>query len=164
MTPNMRGIYAAAVCLAAVTSVGTAHAQTKIGVWDVKIDKDCAISQEWKTDSKDTAGIILAYTSKGQAMVLMFSDSAWKLKEKEDLNISLSVDKKWGDKVPGAAIDKTMAVVGIPATSKAIEALMNGRELYMEIDGKGDDYAYTYYLDDTRKAISALEACRAQAQ
>jgi hypothetical protein len=160
----MRGIFAAAACVAAFVSVGTAHAQTKIGVWDVKIDKDCAISQEWKTESKDTATIALAYTNKGQAMVLIFGDSAWKLKEKEDLTISLSVDKKWSDKVPGAAIDKTMAVVGIPATSKAIDALMNGRELYMEIDGKSDDYAYTYYLDDTRKAISALEACRAQAQ
>ncbi|PWC37427.1 hypothetical protein [Azospirillum sp. TSO35-2] len=160
----MRGIIAAAAGVAALFSIGTAHAQTKIGVWTVKIDKDCSITQEWKTDSKDTAVVGLAYTNKGQAMVMIFGDSSWKLKEKEDLTISLSVDKKWSDKFPGAAIDKTMAAVGIPATSKAIDALMNGRELYMEIDGKSDDYAYTYYLDDTRKAISALEACRAQAQ
>lgn len=160
----MRAIFAAVAGMATLTSVAIAQADTKIGVWSVKIDKDCAITQEWKTDSKDTAGIGLAYTAKGQAMVMVFSDSSWKLKEKESLSISLAVDKKWSETVSGTAVDKTMAAVGIPATSNAINALMSGKELYMEMDGKSDDYAYTYYLDDTRKAISALEACRAQAE
>ncbi|WP_372399615.1 hypothetical protein ABMY26_28815 [Azospirillum sp. HJ39] len=160
----MRVIFAAVAGMATLTSVSIAQADTKIGVWSVKIDKDCAITQEWKTDSKDTAGIGLAYTAKGQAMVMVFSDSSWKLKEKESLSISLAVDKKWSETVSGTAVDKTMAAVGIPATSNAINALMSGKELYMEMDGKSDDYAYTYYLDDTRKAISALEACRAQAE
>lgn len=160
----MRGILAAFAGMAVLASVATAQADTKIGVWTVQLDKDCAISQEWKTDSKDTAGVGLAYTNQGQAMVMVFRDTGWKLKEKETLAISLSVDKSWSEKVQGVAVDNTMAAVGLPASATAINALMNGKELYMEMDGKSDDYAYTYYLDDTRKAISALDACRTQAK
>jgi len=133
-------------------------------VWTVSIDKGCGMFQEWKTETKDTAKVGLGYMNKGKDIVLAFSDSSWAFKKDEEFTVSLGVDKGWKGKVPGAAVDKTTAVAVLPASSDAINALMNGRELFMEVDGKSDDYGYTYYLDDTRKAIAALDACRAQAE
>lgn len=149
--------------LAGLVSI-EANAESTIGVWSVELGKKCAITQSWKSDTKADQGIMMSYMAKGQAMLIGFFDTETNYKPKEEFKVALQVDKKWTTKVDGFAVDKHTAAVLVEATSDAIKALKDGNELDMEVVGKPDNYSGIYSLDDTRKALAALDACRAQSE
>lgn len=141
---------------------GAAQAKTMIGPWEVSLRNACGISDKWKNEAQGTEVLGMAYIDKGKSLMLVFGDTRWKLKQDEDLRISLQVDDGWKQVVPGSALttDKAAAFI-IPVNSTAVNALMNGNELFMDIMGKGEEYSYAYRLDDdTTEALTALDACR----
>lgn len=142
---------------------GPVHAQTTVGVWNVELGKKCAITQTWKGETKNDIGIMISYLAKGQGLLLAFYDTDTTFKDKEEFKVTLQVDKGWKAKLDGFAADKNTAAVVLPASSDAVNSLMNGSSLYMEVADKPDNYSGTYSLDDTRKAIAALDSCRSQA-
>ena len=159
---TMRIIVPLVAAVVALATIGAAQAETVIGLWSVSLGKDCRIWQEWTNEDKSTALIGIGYIDRGKSLVLAFGDSRWKLKQDEDLRIVLNVNDEWKEVFPGSAIEPTKAAAFLlPVSSAAINALMNGSELLMDIEGKGEDYSYAYDLDDdTTKAITALDACR----
>lgn len=159
----MRGIVVGTLGAVALMLSSPVQAQSTIGVWTVELGKKCAITQTWKGETKNTLGIMISYLAKGQGLLLAFYDTDTTFKDKEEFKVTLEVDKGWKAKVDGFAADKNTAGVVLPATSAAVNALMNGNSLYMEVADKPDNYSGTYSLDDTRKAIAALDSCRAQA-
>lgn len=160
----MRGFIAGALGAAALTLSVPVHAQSTVGVWTVELGKKCAITQSWKGDKKNTIGIMISYLGQGKALLLAFHDTDTTYQDKEEFKVSLDVDKRWKAKLQGFAADKNTAAVVLEASSDAVRALMDGSELYMEVPDKPDNYSGTYSLDDTRKAIRALDTCRAQAE
>lgn len=158
----MRGLSAIALGVLALTNAGEAAAQAKIGVWTVELGKRCAITQTWTSDSKADQGIMMSYMAKGEALLIGFIDTETVYTPNEEFKVALQVDKKWKSKVDGFAVDKNTAAILIPATSDAIAALKNGIGLDMEVIGKPDNYSGVYSLDDTRRALAALESCRQQ--
>ncbi|WP_448190586.1 hypothetical protein [Azospirillum sp. sgz301742] len=159
----MRGLVVGTLGAVALMLSSPVQAQSTIGVWTVELGKKCAITQMWKGDTKNDLGIMISYLAKGQALLLAFYDTDTTFKDKEEFKVTLEVDKKWKAKVDGFGADKNTAGVVLPASSDAVNALMNGNSLYMEVADKPDNYSGTYSLDDTRKAIAALDSCRAQA-
>lgn len=160
----MRGLAAVTMGTVALLLSAPVQAQSTIGVWTVELGKKCAITQTWKGDTKNTVGIMISYLAKGQGLLLAFYDTDTAYKEKEEFKVALEVDKRWKAKLDGFAADKNTAAVVLQASSDSVRALMDGRELYMEVPDKPDNYSGTYSLDDTRKAIAALDACRAEAE
>lgn len=160
----MRGIVAGSVGAVALMFSLPLQAQSKIGVWNVEFGKECAITQTWKGDNKNDIGIMISYLAKGEGLMLAFHDTDTTFKEKEKFKVILEVDKSWKAKLDGFAANKNTAGVVLPATSEAVKALMSGNSLSMEVADKPDNYSGTYSLDDTRKAIAALDSCRAQAE
>ena len=144
---------------ALLASVMPAQAK-EIGNWTITLGKECHISQSWDNKDGGKGVVAIGYVDGGRNILLAMADTLWKLKKGESFQVDLAVDKLWSATLPGGAADKTTAAVLLPASSKAVNALMNGKELAMDIKGKGDDYAYTYYLDDTREALGALDSCR----
>ncbi|WP_448205585.1 hypothetical protein [Azospirillum sp. sgz302134] len=159
----MRGLVAGTVGAAALMLSLPLQAQSTVGVWNVELGKKCAITQTWKGDNKNDIGIMISYLAKGQGLLLAFHDTDTTFKEKEEFKVLLEVDKRWRAKLDGFAADKNTAAIVLPASSDAVNSLMNGNSLYMEVPDKPDNYSGTYSLDDTRKAIAALDSCRAQA-
>jgi hypothetical protein len=160
----MRGIWAAAVAATAIGLAAPAGAQTKaVGVWAVDLSTTCGIKQNWRGDNKNTIAWGINYVEKGKGLLLWFADSDTGFTPKEDLKLVLSVDKKWKKSVPAFAFDKNTAATLFQTTGESIDALMNGKNLEMTMEGKPDNYSGTFSLDDTRQAIAALDACKATA-
>ena len=132
----------------------------EIGNWTITLGKECHISQSWDNKDGGKGVVAIGYVDGGRNILLAMADTLWKLKKGENFKVGLAVDSLWSSTLPGVAADRTTAAVLLPASSKAVNALMNGKELDMDIKGKGDDYAYTYYLDDTQEALGALDSCR----
>jgi ABC-type nitrate/sulfonate/bicarbonate transport system substrate-binding protein len=161
----MRSLFKAALAVTACTLSLPAVAQkSQVGVWEVTGGKTCSITQAWKGDSKNAIAWGLSYMAKGEALLLFFADTDTTFKDSEELKLELKVDSTWKSKVDAVASDKNTAATVLPATSAAINALMNGKELEMTMVGKPDKYSGTYSLDDTRKAIAALDGCKAQSE
>lgn len=158
----MRSILKFVFWILALAPCGNAHAQTKVGDWNVSVGNDCRIWDEWRNDDGSTSMLGIGYIDRGKSLTMVFGDSTWKLVKNEDFQIVLRVDESWKDTVPGSAIGKDKAAAFLlPVSSAAITALTSGHELLMDIQGKGDDYSYAYTLDaDTAKALGALDACR----
>lgn len=159
----MRGLVTGILGAVALMLSAPVQAQSTVGVWTVELGRKCAITQTWKGDNKNTIGIMISYLAKGQGLLLAFHDSDTTYQDKEEFKVLLEVDKRWKAKLDGFAADKNTAAVVLQASSDSVRSLMEGKELYMEVPDKPDNYSGTYSLDDTRKAIGALDSCRAQA-
>lgn len=160
----MRSFLIAATATAACALAVPAAAQvSEVGVWTVTGGETCSITQAWKAETKNAIAWGLSYMNKGETLLLFFADTDTTFKEKEDLKLELKVGT-WKSKVDAFASDKNTAATILPASSEAINALMNGKELEMTMVGKPDKYSGTYSLDDTRKAIAALDGCKAQSK
>jgi hypothetical protein len=158
----MRKFFLFVFTFTSLTWMASANAETMIGPFHVSTGKDCRIFDEWVNDDKSTGLLGMGYIDKGKSATLVFGDSSWRLKKDEELRIFLKVDDIWRDVFLATAPKRDRAVAFLlPISSEALNALMNGNELSMDIEGKGEDYSYIYTLDDDfTAAISALDSCR----
>jgi len=160
----MRMLVSVATAVLLLVLAGGAKADTMIGPFHMLYGEDCRFWQEWVNEDKSTEVISIGYFDGGRGVTLLFGDSRWQLKQDEEMRIILGVDKAWKNVFLATApkTDKAVAYLH-PVNSEAIEALRTGNELFMDIEGKGEDYSYAYALDDdVTKAIDALETCRDQ--
>lgn len=158
----MRGLKSAALACLAVAGLSLpAQAQKAVGVWTVEFGQVCGIKQNWRGDNKNTIAWGINYVAHGKGLLLWFADSDTTFTPKEELKLVLAVDKKWKQTVDAFAFDKNTAATLFETSGASVDALMNGKNLEMTMQGKPENYSGTFSLDDTRDAISALEACKA---
>ena len=141
---------------------GGVYAQTRVGSWNVSLHKDdCRIWDQWVNDDGGTSVLGIKYIDQGKSLIIAFRDSTWRLKKNQDFPVVLSVDENWQENLPGSAVDvDAIAAYLLPVNTAALSALMMGRELFLDVPDLGEKFSYTYTLEDTRGALSALDACR----
>lgn len=162
--------YLASILAAALSFTSFfAHAQaapselmSSIGDWKVFTSKEnCYISSEWKNKGVKY-GLAFGYTQKGKIFILTFADSSAKIKGDAKIKSEIGIDKTFSIKAEGTAREDTF-MFAFDGEAPIIQQIMNGNEIYIDLTVANEDLSYNFTLEDTKKALGALDACRATA-